>query len=78
MQAAWYLKCRALTLKNWIDDTEIEEEVTLDGRSEQPAAHHRQPEWAFKPANQLVFVTSDGLRRALGADSRMTTDSRHR
>ena len=27
-QAVWYLKCRALTLKNWIDDTEIEEEVS--------------------------------------------------
>ncbi len=26
-QAVWYLKCRCLTLKNWIDDTEIEEEV---------------------------------------------------
>ena len=26
-QAVWYLKCRALTLKNWIDDMEIEEEV---------------------------------------------------
>lgn len=26
-QAVWYLKARALTLKNWIDDTEIEEEV---------------------------------------------------
>jgi len=25
-QAVWYLKCRALTLKNWIDDTELEEE----------------------------------------------------
>eukprot|EP00192_Tetraselmis_astigmatica_P021235 CAMPEP_0117672890 /NCGR_PEP_ID=MMETSP0804-20121206/14166_1 /TAXON_ID=1074897 /ORGANISM="Tetraselmis astigmatica, Strain CCMP880" /LENGTH=278 /DNA_ID=CAMNT_0005481563 /DNA_START=185 /DNA_END=1021 /DNA_ORIENTATION=+ len=25
-QAAWYLKVRALTLKNWIDDTEMEEE----------------------------------------------------
>ncbi|KAI8471721.1 MAG: TRP protein for flagellar function [Monoraphidium minutum] len=29
-QAAWYLKCRALTLKNWIDDTEIEEEGVAD------------------------------------------------
>ncbi|GAX76630.1 hypothetical protein CEUSTIGMA_g4076.t1 [Chlamydomonas eustigma] len=29
-QAAWYLKCRALTLKNWIDDTEIEEEGIAD------------------------------------------------
>ena len=26
-QAVWYLKARALTLKNWIDDDEIEEEV---------------------------------------------------
>jgi hypothetical protein len=29
-QAVWYLKCRALTLKNWIDDTEIEEEGIAD------------------------------------------------
>lgn len=28
LQAVWYLKCRALTLKNWVDDTEIEEEVS--------------------------------------------------
>jgi hypothetical protein len=27
LKAVWYLKCRALTLKNWIDDAEIEEEV---------------------------------------------------
>lgn len=25
-QAAWYLKVRAITLRNWIDDTELEEE----------------------------------------------------
>lgn len=25
-QAAWYLKTRAITLKNWLDDTEMEEE----------------------------------------------------
>eukprot|EP00197_Chlamydomonas_leiostraca_P003950 CAMPEP_0202869944 /NCGR_PEP_ID=MMETSP1391-20130828/13933_1 /ASSEMBLY_ACC=CAM_ASM_000867 /TAXON_ID=1034604 /ORGANISM="Chlamydomonas leiostraca, Strain SAG 11-49" /LENGTH=107 /DNA_ID=CAMNT_0049550349 /DNA_START=86 /DNA_END=406 /DNA_ORIENTATION=- len=29
-QAVWYLKCRALTMKNWIDDTEIEEEGIAD------------------------------------------------
>ncbi|MEW5311240.1 MAG: hypothetical protein WDW38_002972 [Sanguina aurantia] len=29
-QAIWYLKCRALTLKNWVDDTEIEEEGMAD------------------------------------------------
>lgn len=26
----WYLKCRALTLKGWVDDTEIEEEGVAD------------------------------------------------
>ena len=25
-QAVWYLKCRALTMVNWIDDTDFEEE----------------------------------------------------
>ena len=25
-QAVWYLKCRALTMLNWIDDTDFEEE----------------------------------------------------
>jgi tetratricopeptide repeat protein 8 len=29
-QAVWYLKVRALTLKTWIDDTEIEEEGIAD------------------------------------------------
>lgn len=28
LQVAWYLKCRAITLKSWIDDTDIEEEVS--------------------------------------------------
>lgn len=28
LQVAWYLKCRAITLKSWIDDTEVEEEVS--------------------------------------------------
>jgi hypothetical protein len=27
VQVAWYLQCRAITLKAWIDDTELEEEV---------------------------------------------------
>lgn len=26
-QAAWYLKCRALISKSWLDDTEFDEEV---------------------------------------------------
>lgn len=27
-QVAWYLKCRAITLKAWVDDSELEEEVS--------------------------------------------------
>lgn len=30
LQAAWLLKCRALTKKNWIDDLEIDEEGVAD------------------------------------------------
>ncbi len=40
-QAVWYLKCRALTLKNWIDDTEIDEEVTDEGCSSTSVRHLR-------------------------------------
>ena len=29
-QAAWLLKCRALTKKSWIDDLEIDEEGVAD------------------------------------------------
>ena len=29
-QAVWFLKCRALTLRDWIDDTEMEEEGVGD------------------------------------------------
>ena len=36
-QAVWYLKCRALTMVNWVDDTDFEEEgvaeVLLDENS---------------------------------------------
>jgi hypothetical protein len=27
VQAVWYLKTRALTLKDWMDDTEMDDEV---------------------------------------------------
>ena len=30
IQAAWLLKCRALTKKSWIDDLEIDEEGVAD------------------------------------------------
>ncbi len=29
-QAAWYLKCRSLTMVNWIDDTDFDEEGVAD------------------------------------------------
>lgn len=28
-QAIWYLKCRALTLEQYLDDTEMEEQVQV-------------------------------------------------
>ena len=31
-QAVWYLKTRALTLQDWIDDTEVEEEVGFQSK----------------------------------------------
>jgi hypothetical protein len=41
-QAVWYLKTRALTLRSWVDDTEIDEEVrrrpAAPGRSQAPPA----------------------------------------
>jgi len=41
----WYLKCRALTLKNWIDDTEVEEEVrrSVPGRTPPASEIPRTP-----------------------------------
>jgi hypothetical protein len=33
LQVAWYLKCRAITLKAWLDDTDLEEEVCLSAAS---------------------------------------------
>lgn len=57
-QAAWYLKARALTLKNWVDDTEIEEQVgaramllrshcmrAWKGHAALHARVHWQPHW---------------------------------
>lgn len=29
LQAVWYLKCRALTLEQYLDDTEMEEQVQI-------------------------------------------------
>ena len=29
-QAAWLLKCKALTKKNWVDDLEVDEEGIAD------------------------------------------------
>ena len=55
LQAVWYLKCRALTLKNWIDDTEIEEEV-----GDLHAAHMSCPQPAPAPAFASVGLCCSG------------------
>ena len=37
MQAVWFLKCKAINEKNWLDDTEMEEEglaeILMDNNS---------------------------------------------
>lgn len=38
-QQMWYIKTRCLTLKNWIDDTELEEEVRPPPRPAVPSPH---------------------------------------
>jgi len=46
----WYLKCRALTLKNWIDDAEVEEEVRRpfpDGRLPRARSRERLARFRF-------------------------------
>ena len=57
-QAVWYLKARALTLKNWIDDTELEEEV-----SERNAARGKGA------LTNLVRVSRDTSRATLRASA---------
>lgn len=60
LQAVWYLKCRALTLKNWIDDTEIEEEVSVVlCCPQQPAAEGLGPAATCQPVRSS---TMHGLR----------------
>lgn len=49
-QAVWYLKARALTLKNWIDDTEIEEEVGM-----------RSGSFSFRPSKSNPTGTSQTM-----------------
>lgn len=50
-QAVWYLKCRSLTLKNWIDDTEVEEEVRAGLPPTWPSSHMRS-KWALLGAHK--------------------------
>eukprot|EP00775_Hariotina_reticulata_P012139 gene12139-12277_t len=54
-QAAWFLKCRALTLKSWIDDTEIEEEGLADLLMEE-----HQTAQVARPGTSLARPTTIG------------------
>jgi tetratricopeptide (TPR) repeat protein len=67
-QAAWYLKARALTLKNWIDDSEIEEEVRPR------RARARQAGWRLvmrgRPAPRFRAGWASAARALLGVAAR--------
>jgi len=60
----WYLKCRALTLKNWIDDAEVEEEVRRpvpDGRLPRARSRERLARFRFQREDENTENTQKSL-----------------
>ena len=72
--AAWYLKCRALTRRDWIDDTEVEEEgvaeVLLDENAissmPRPGTSLNRPQGTAQGAGQGVRPISSSGRPLTG------------
>ena len=63
--AVWYLKARALTLKNWIDDDEIEEEVRA-----RPRHPLRPPRVRWRFSNRRKHLRVAGRRLTALVDRR--------
>ena len=71
---AWYLKCRALTKRDWIDDTEVEEEgvaeVLLDENAistmPRPGTSLNRPQGTAQGGNQSVRPMSSSGRPLIG------------
>lgn len=62
-QAVWFLKCRALTEKNWVDDTEMEEEGVAEMLLDDNAMAS-----APRPGTSLARPATTAARPGTGAD----------
>ncbi|KAL6759471.1 TRP protein for flagellar function [Haematococcus lacustris] len=73
-QAVWYLKCRSLTLKNWINDTEIEEEGIADALlDENQVAQVARPGTSLgRPATGAQGGPNQSVRPMTGAGRPLT------
>mmetsp|Transcript_7923 Transcript_7923/g.19260 ORF Transcript_7923/g.19260 Transcript_7923/m.19260 type:complete len:535 (-) Transcript_7923:206-1810(-) len=73
-QQVWWIKCRALTSKNWVDDTEVEEEglgeLLLDDNATaqlpRPGTSLNNPQAATSGPSPAVRPTSQGGRPLSG------------
>lgn len=74
-QAVWFIKCRALTLKNYIDDSDMEEEGVAEllmddnamAKAPRPGTSLRRPlSSAGKGGNQMMRPMSSGGRPLSG------------
>ena len=66
-QSVWYLKARALTMQSYIDDTEVEEEVS---HFERPHCRHAFVEYGLR---SQVFTAHPATPRALACHARTPT-----
>ncbi len=71
-QAVWYLKCRSLTLMNWVDDTDFEEEGVADALLDEnaTAALPRPGTSLSRPMTQAAIGAPGAGLRPVSASGR--------
>jgi tetratricopeptide repeat protein 8 len=71
-QAAWYLKCRSLTLLRWVDDTDFEEEGVADALLDEnaTAALPRPGTSLLRPMTNAGGIGASGGMRPVSASGR--------
>ena len=81
-QAVWYIKCRALTLRAWVDDTEMEEEGVADillddnavAQAPRPGTSLARP--LSSTASASAGVPDQGVRPITAAGRRLSGGAR--